>query len=111
MKNTTKLRIINWVSRVLNVKEPIVVRKQRDILMVQAEHKYPLAKLIDINGEFIKIELISKLTEELVQSKLVQFLEERNQFDNNVKISARLYVTSPIVEPTIKTIKTLEYLK
>jgi hypothetical protein len=76
--------------------------------MVQAEHKYPLNKLIDINGEFIKMELASKLTEGLVHSRLVQFYEERNQFDNNIKVVARLYVTSPIEEPTVKP---LEYLK
>jgi len=88
MKNSTKVKIINLVKKVLKFKEP-------EILYIDYSERFTLYKKLHNHPSLTRAHLYSRLLEKLKQSGAIEIIEQKDPFSYNSLFIMRIKVLKP----------------
>lgn len=99
MKNSTKLRIIDWVTKILKPQYPVIIKQEREVVQVQVVKEFSKFEIVNIRVEdkenFIRTNLIKDLMNVIKRDNLVEFVYVTNPHDSNLKYYATMKVVKP----------------
>ena len=99
MKQETKLRIVNWVKRIIQYKEfdhtPYIQTKTYPIHTVRSEHIYPNREIVMQSEDQLKFAAMSSLIDQLGKNELIkyEYIEEPSR--STTRIIAEINVILP----------------